>query len=101
MKTKTVGIRELKNRLSEYVRLARKGERVLVTDRGEVVAELTAPREAVVDPAIPPGLVELARQGRATLPTRRPGPLPPLRPLRRPLPPGFARQLLDATREDR
>ena len=30
----TVGIRELKNRLSAYVRLVRAGERVLVTDRG-------------------------------------------------------------------
>ena len=37
---KEVGIRELKNRLSEYVRLVRSGEVVMVTDRGEVVAEL-------------------------------------------------------------
>jgi len=37
---KSVGLRELKNRLSEYVREVRSGEGVLVTDRGEVVAEL-------------------------------------------------------------
>jgi len=40
---KQVGLRELKNRLSEYVRLVRAGERVQVTDRGQVVAELMPP----------------------------------------------------------
>jgi prevent-host-death family protein len=40
---KTVGVRELKNRLSEYIRRAKSGEGVLVTDRGQVVAELTPP----------------------------------------------------------
>jgi len=39
----TVGIREMKNRLSEYVRRARQGEVILVTDRGRVVARLTPP----------------------------------------------------------
>jgi prevent-host-death family protein len=36
----TVGIKELKAHLSHYVRLARDGERVIVTDRGRQVAEL-------------------------------------------------------------
>ena len=40
---KTVGVRELKNRLSEYLRRARAGEGVLVTARGEVVAEIGPP----------------------------------------------------------
>ena len=40
---KAVGLRELKNRLSEYVWHLRSGESVLVTDRGEVVAELGLP----------------------------------------------------------
>ena len=39
----TVGVRELKSRLSEYLRRVRLGKRVLVTDRGEVVAELLPP----------------------------------------------------------
>ena len=38
---KTVGLRELKNNLSAYVRAARKGEIVVVTDRGEPVVQLT------------------------------------------------------------
>ncbi len=40
---RAVGIRELKDRLSEYVRLAAGGEVVLVTDRDRVVAELAPP----------------------------------------------------------
>ena len=40
---RAVGIRELKDHLSEYVRLANSGEVVLVTDRDRVVAELVRP----------------------------------------------------------
>jgi prevent-host-death family protein len=39
----TVGIRELKNRLSDLVRRAANGERITVTDRGRPVAILSAP----------------------------------------------------------
>ena len=42
---RAVGLKVLKNRLSEYVRLAASGETVLVTDRERVVAELVPPRE--------------------------------------------------------
>ena len=52
-----VGIRELKAHLSHYVRLVREGGRVVVTDRGEEVAELRA-----VTPASP-GLRELIDSG--------------------------------------
>lgn len=41
---KAVGIKELKARLSEYLRAVRAGETVLVTDRNEVVAELRPAR---------------------------------------------------------
>jgi antitoxin (DNA-binding transcriptional repressor) of toxin-antitoxin stability system len=64
---RTVGIRELKNRLSEYIRRVRAGETVLVTDRGEIVAELSAPGVSRTDPSVPPGLAALARRGLATL----------------------------------
>ena len=37
-----VGIRELKARLSEYVGKAATGERIIVTDRGKPVAQLSA-----------------------------------------------------------
>lgn len=59
---KTVGLRELKNRLSEYIRLVRSGEGVLVTDRGQVVAELTPPGHGSIDASVPAGLLALARR---------------------------------------
>jgi prevent-host-death family protein len=41
---KSVGVKQLKSKLSEYLRLVRSGETVLVTDRDEVVAELRPAR---------------------------------------------------------
>lgn len=41
---KAVGVKQLKARLSEYVRLVKAGETILVTDRDEVVAELRPAR---------------------------------------------------------
>src|SRR5262245_37976395 len=66
---KTVGVRDLKNRLSEYLRQVRAGDSILVTDRGEVIAEITAPGHQALDPGVPPGLADMARRGLLTLPT--------------------------------
>jgi len=41
---RTVGLKVLKNKLSEYVRIVASGETVLVTDRDRVVAELRPPQ---------------------------------------------------------
>jgi antitoxin (DNA-binding transcriptional repressor) of toxin-antitoxin stability system len=43
---RSVGLKTLKNKLSEYVRLAAGGETVLVTDRDRVVAEIGPPNPA-------------------------------------------------------
>jgi len=64
---KSVGVRELKNRLSEYLRDVRAGERVLVTDRGEVVAELAPPGQGGHEPDAPAALLVLVRRGQASL----------------------------------
>lgn len=45
---KAVAVKELKNRLSSYLQEVRKGEVVLVTDRGRVVAELRQPSTGAV-----------------------------------------------------
>src|SRR5438477_11163291 len=60
---KTVGIRELKNRLSSYLREVRAGRTVAITDRGRVVAELTPPRTNGRQDAF----AELVRRGSITL----------------------------------
>ena len=60
---RTVGLKLLKNRLSEYVRIAAQGETVLIADRDRVVAELVPPqptRGVVVSDAV---LAELVREG--------------------------------------
>jgi prevent-host-death family protein len=64
---KTVGVRDLKNKLSEYLRRVRLGEGVLVTDRGEVVAELLPPGQGQGDPSVPAGLQSLVKRGLLTL----------------------------------
>jgi len=38
-----VGIRELKNRLSRYIRLAKQGQTIVVTERGEEAARIVPP----------------------------------------------------------
>lgn len=47
----TIGVRELKARLSQILREVQRGELVLVTDRGRVVAELRQPGLSSVTPA--------------------------------------------------
>ena len=42
----TVGVRELKNRLSEFLRRVADGERITVTDRGRAVALISPPEES-------------------------------------------------------
>jgi prevent-host-death family protein len=42
-----VGTRELKNKLSEYIRRVKKGQTVIVTERGNVVAQLMPPQQSV------------------------------------------------------
>lgn len=64
-----VGIRELKARLSHYVSVARGGERVVVTERGRAVAQLTAV-PAHARESLPAALVGLIKQGRVTAPSR-------------------------------
>jgi antitoxin (DNA-binding transcriptional repressor) of toxin-antitoxin stability system len=72
---KSVGVKQLKSRLSEYLRLVRNGETVLVTDRDEVVAELRpARRQPGTADALDELLDSLAERGeltRASLPKRR------------------------------
>jgi len=95
---RSVGLRELKNRLSEYVRLVRAGERLRVTDRGHVVAEVWPPG-ASGPPTPRLRLAALERRGLlrpAKIRNRGRYPLLP-----RCGPPGTAQRLLDEERGER
>jgi len=67
----TVGSRELKNRLTHYLRLTQKGERIIVTDHGKPVAilhdltqvEVGASAEERLATASIEGIVRLPRPG--------------------------------------
>jgi prevent-host-death family protein len=92
---KKVGIRELKNALSEYVRRAEAGETVLVTDRGRTVAVLApaTARDATsrYEALVASGMIR---------PATEKGPL--LRGIRTlKLPKGTAQRLIDEDRGER
>ena len=96
---RAVGIRELKNRLSEFIRLGEAGESVIVTDRGTVVAELRPSGPTTVPPSTE-GAEELVRTGRATTGARHDPALYAARP-RAIAADVTVRDLLDAERGDR
>jgi antitoxin (DNA-binding transcriptional repressor) of toxin-antitoxin stability system len=78
---RAVGIKLLKNKLSEYVRLAASGETILVTDRDRVVAELAPPRSGRSPELADAMLVEAVRKGWITPPLLPAGTVPPRRPV--------------------
>lgn len=72
-----VGIRELRQRASELLRLVETGETVEITDRGRPVALLTPlPEGSPLEQLRAAGDLELAQQAVADLPA----PLPPTGP---------------------
>ncbi len=70
-----VGIRELKNGLSQYLRRVQQGESLVVTERGRPVAH-------IVPAGVPEDILRLIAQGRVTWSGGRfrpPGDVPRLR----------------------
>ncbi len=64
---KTVGVKRLKARLSEYLRAVKGGEVVLVTERDEVVAELRPAQRQPASPQDLTGVLDvLAESGEVT-----------------------------------
>jgi antitoxin (DNA-binding transcriptional repressor) of toxin-antitoxin stability system len=73
---RTVGLKVLKNKLSEYVRLASQGEVVLIADRDRVVAELVPPQPGRAEAVADAVLVSLVREGVVTPALLGPGTRP-------------------------
>jgi antitoxin (DNA-binding transcriptional repressor) of toxin-antitoxin stability system len=78
---KAVGLKVLKNKLSEYVRLAASGETVLVTDRETVVAELVPPRSGRSSDVADAVLADAVRNGWVIPPVLHQSGPPPRRPV--------------------
>lgn len=91
----STGIRDLKNNLSRYIRQVEAGERITITDRGRVVAELRPPERTAAKLT---RYDELVAAGVIRPPLKLGGP-----PIRWPdicLPPGTAAALIDEDRGD-
>ncbi len=98
-----VGIRAFKAELSRYLRQVRHGRRVLLTDRGQVIAEVTAPTAAAKGPTAQKlgtstRLAALIERGILRPAARTDRPWAKGRLVR--LAPGTARRLLDADRDE-
>ena len=66
---KTVGVKELKNKLSAYLREVRAGVRVLVSDRETVIAELHEPYlDRSATSSLDPPLSDWVKSGAVQLP---------------------------------
>jgi antitoxin (DNA-binding transcriptional repressor) of toxin-antitoxin stability system len=68
---KAVGVKVLKAKLSEYLRLVKAGVTVLVTERDEVIAEIhPARRQSIGGLTLEDKLTAMAERGEATLASR-------------------------------
>ena len=95
---KTVGIKELKNNLSAYLREVRRGTRILVSDRSHVVAELHEPGAVyTTDAGQDPLLAEWIAAKSVLPPTQKKRRLP-ASPVE--CPAGTSAKLLDVDRGD-
>lgn len=95
---RAVGLKILKNKLSEYVRLAASGETVLITDRDRVVAELVPPQGGRSPFLADAMLADLVREGWLSPPLAPTGKPPPRKPV---APFTDIMRELDQDREDR
>src|SRR5512136_2412125 len=67
-----VGVKELKNRLTHYLRRTKAGEEVIVTERGKPIALLQPIQSATNVRSLETRLAQLEAQGFLTTPRRRP-----------------------------
>ena len=78
---RAVGLKVLKNKLSEYIRLAARGETALVTDRDRVVAEIIPPSAGRAERLADAQLAALLRDGLLRPPLVPRGTVPPRKPV--------------------
>jgi antitoxin (DNA-binding transcriptional repressor) of toxin-antitoxin stability system len=92
---RSIDLKLLKNKLSEYVQLAADGETVLVTDRDRVVAELVPPRPGRSPLRADAMLADAVREGWLTPGVRAGAGPPPRKPV------AAFRDLMDELQHDR
>lgn len=68
----TVGVKELKNHLTQYLHRIKNGEEVIVTERGTPIALIQPIKGADKAVSLEAKLARLAAQGVVALPTQKP-----------------------------
>lgn len=68
----TVGVKQLKDRLTQYLDTPNRGEEVIVTERGTPIALIQPIKSAGKAASLEARLARLATRGTVTLPTQKP-----------------------------
>jgi len=77
MQTKTIGIREMKTRLSCYLKDVKRGEELLISERGKPIARIVPVGAPAEEGKLHSALVKLALSGAIILPPSYKPPRPP------------------------
>ena len=67
----TVGVKELKNKLTYFLKLTKEGERIIVTDRGSPIAILHSLDHIEEDAGKEERLAAVSKRGMIKLPAKR------------------------------
>lgn len=59
-----VGVRDLKNQLSQYLQYVKLGEKVYITEHNKIIAEISLPRDEIANTDIETELEKLAVSGK-------------------------------------
>lgn len=66
-----VGIKELKNQLTQYLRRTKKGQEVIITERGKPIAVIRPTEGPLPATSLEAKLTELAEENKVTLPRKK------------------------------
>ncbi|MDR1100722.1 MAG: type II toxin-antitoxin system prevent-host-death family antitoxin [Treponema sp.] len=66
----TVGVRDLKNQLSQYLQYVKDGEKIIATEHNRIIAEIIVPEKKNTNKSIEKNFEQLKREGKMILSRR-------------------------------
>jgi prevent-host-death family protein len=66
----TVGVRDLKNQLSQYLQYVKNGEKIIVTEHNRIIAEIIVPEKKNANISIKKKFEQLKKEGKMILSKR-------------------------------
>ncbi|GHT94515.1 hypothetical protein FACS1894141_1320 [Spirochaetia bacterium] len=66
----TVGVRDLKNQLSQYLQFVKDGEKVIITEHNRIIAQITVPEQEDSTSSFEAKLVQMSKDGEVILAKR-------------------------------